>query len=51
MRDETLVEAYYRIGLSPSLALTPDVQVVVDPAANDEDDTVVVLGVRLQMRF
>ena len=50
-RDETLVEVYYRLSLSPSLALTPDVQIVIDPADNDEEDMVVVLGVRLQLRL
>jgi porin len=50
-RDETLVELYYRIELSPSIALTPDVQLVLDPAGSDDGDTVVVGGIRVQLRF
>lgn len=50
-RGETLIEAYYRLSLSPSLALTPDVQIVIHPAARDDSDTVVVLGVRLELQL
>lgn len=51
MRNETLLELYYRLSLSPSIALTPDLQIVLDPANNAVDDTVVVGGVRLHLSF
>jgi len=48
---ETLLEVFYRISLSPSVALTPDLQVVFNPAANPRNDVVVIPGVRLAFRF
>ncbi len=50
-RSETLVETYYRYALSRSLTLTPDVQIVINPANNDEASTIVVLGVRLHLKL
>ncbi|MGB5830520.1 MAG: carbohydrate porin [Thiohalocapsa sp.] len=50
-RSETLVEAYYRIALTDSLALTPDLQLIIDPANNEGTSEVVVLGVRLQLQL
>jgi len=50
-RAETLLEFFCRISLSPSIAVTPDLQVVFNPAANPRDDVVVIPGVRLAFRF
>lgn len=50
-RRETLVEAYYRFALSPALSLTPDVQVVVDPALDNTAGSSIVLGVRLHLHL
>lgn len=50
-RKETLLELYYRLALSPSIEITPDLQIVLDPANNAADDTVVVGGVRLHLSF
>jgi porin len=50
-RDETLLELFYRLELSPSIALTPDLQIVFDPANNPNNDTILIGGVRLEMRF
>ena len=49
-RSETLLEAFYRFHLSPTLQLTPDVQVVFNPT-NGTEDTVVLLNVRLNLLF
>jgi porin len=48
-RDETLIEAYYRFALSPALSLTPDLQLVVDPALDPDAQDTVVLGLRLHL--
>jgi carbohydrate-selective porin OprB len=48
---ETSFELYYALQLSASISLTPDLQVVIDPAYNTKDDTVVVVGVRLLVHF
>ena len=49
--NETLLEIFYRIALSPSIDLTPDLQIVFDPAYNEQDDLVFIPGVRLAFRF
>lgn len=49
--DETLIEAFYRIGVIKQLAVTPHLQVVVDPPGQPDDDAVAVAGVRLQLTF
>jgi carbohydrate-selective porin OprB len=45
-RDETLVEVGYSLHLTDSLALTPLVQVIADPAQNPHDDVFVLAGLR-----
>jgi len=50
-RDETLIEAYYRFALSPALSLTPDLQLVVDPALDPDAGNTLVLGLRLHLNL
>ncbi len=50
-RKEMLLEFYYRLKLSPSLALTPDLQIVLDPANDPKSGSVFIGGVRLEMRL
>ena len=38
--DQYTVEMFYRIQLSQSLAITPDIQLIVDPALNPDDGDV-----------
>ena len=47
LKDEILIEAYYRIALTRRLSVSPDLQVVIDPSANPETDAAVLLGARL----
>ncbi len=49
-RSEKILEAFYRIQLSPTLQLSPDIQVLLDPT-NGTEDTVVLLNVRLNLLF
>ena len=51
LRDETIVELYWRFRINPFVSLTPDLQVVVDPANNPAKDRITVLGLRLQLDF
>ena len=44
-------EAYYNIEVTPWLHITPDLQVIIDPAGMDDVSTAVVAGVRMQMSF
>ena len=50
-RTESLVELFWLFQLNPYVAITPDVQIVFDPADNPDKDRVTVLGVRLQLDF
>ncbi len=51
LRSEQIIELFYRFQLNPFLTLTPDVQFVINPAANREDDFIAVFSVRLQATF
>jgi porin len=58
-RDEQGIEAYYNVGITPWMQLTPDIQVAKGAQEHErtgllvkqEIDTTVALGVRLQMIF
>jgi carbohydrate-selective porin OprB len=50
-RDETLVEILYRVGLAKGISITPDLQLVFDPADGADHDFVVVPGIRLHLVF
>jgi porin len=50
-RDETLVEILYRVEIAKAISITPDLQLVFDPADNPGDDFVVVPGIRLHIKF
>jgi porin len=49
--DQVATEVFYRWQLSQHLALTPSIQVLFDPALNQEDDVVTVLGLRARVTF
>jgi len=55
LRNEQGVEAFYNIQVTPAVAVTPTLQVIIDPAARGpnpaSDDYALVFGVRLQMDF
>ncbi|MEE2971635.1 MAG: carbohydrate porin, partial [Planctomycetota bacterium] len=50
-RPQSLVEAFYRIQLTDSMQLTPDIQFVLDPSTRSDTDSVVVVGLRLTTDF
>jgi len=50
-RPETFIEIQYRIALTHTLELSPDLQIVIDPASNRTTDTIWVPGVRLTFIF
>jgi porin len=45
--SQTTVESFYRFQLAKNLAITPNIQYLIDPALNTKDD-ILVLGVRLR---
>jgi len=50
-RSETLVELQYTLAFSDSISITPDLQIVFDPANNPGDDVVVIPGIRALLKF
>ena len=49
LRDEYMIETSYRAQILPSLALIPDVQLVINPAGNPDKDNAWVLGMKLHL--
>ena len=49
-REEYLMEMFYRLQLTSSIELTPDLQVLFQPA-NGDSDPVVIFGLRLRTQF
>jgi porin len=45
--DETVLETSYKVQLSKNFSLTPDLQVIFNPARNPEEDSVWVAGLRI----
>ncbi len=46
LEDQYVFEAYYRWQLTEQFALTPDIQYLVDPALNPDQDTLWIVGLR-----
>lgn len=51
VEDQWTLEAYYRLQLLQSMALTPSVQLLVNPAANPDADLVTLFGLRWRVTF
>ncbi|MEE2681117.1 MAG: carbohydrate porin [Planctomycetota bacterium] len=50
-KEQSMFEVFYRIQLTGSCQLTPDIQVVLDPGLRSSSATPVVLGLRLTTDF
>ena len=51
LRDQFTSEAFYRFQLTQFLAITPDAQLIVNPALNPDTDVIGFFGVRLRAAF
>ena len=51
LKEQITVEGFYRWQFAQNLALTADLQVLIDPALNPEKDQLWVLGVRARFTF
>lgn len=49
--DQFTGELFYRWQLAPNFQLTPSVQLLIDPAANPDDDVIAVFGIRVRFTF
>jgi porin len=50
-RDQYTVEAYYRLQVAEHLAITPDIQLIKDPALETDEDYVWIAGLRARFAF
>jgi carbohydrate-selective porin OprB len=51
LRDQYVVETFYRLFLTPYTHLTPDIQVVIDPANAPNKDAVTLFGLRVRTLY
>ena len=51
LNDQYVLEAFYRFYVTPLTHITPDLQVILDPAKNPTEDMLVVGSVRLRTLF
>ena len=51
LRNQTTVETFWRIQFAQNLAITPSLQLLLNPALNPEDDQVWVYGLRIRLTF
>ena len=49
--DQQTLEVFYRIQLWKEIAVTPDIQYILNPALNPEDDSMWVYGLRVRLAF
>ena len=49
LNEQNAIEVFYRLQISRTLAITPSVQVIVDPALNPNDDAVTLFGLRARL--
>jgi porin len=51
LRDQYVIEAFYRFYITPHTHLSPDIQVIIDPANAPTKDAVTVFGLRLRTPY
>ena len=51
LRDQYVAEAFYRFHLTPYTHLTPDIQWIFNPSEAPNQDSILVLGLRLRTLF
>jgi porin len=49
LKDQHLIEVFYRVQLSSRLAITPDIQFIINPALNDQQSSIFVWGGRVTL--
>ena len=51
LEDQVTTELFYRLQLAQNLALTPDIQVIFNPALNPDQDAIAVFSIRSRINF
>lgn len=47
--DQYTTEIFYRLQLAPNFAITPDIQLLIDPAQNPDEEALWVFGIRARI--
>lgn len=50
-RDESVVEAFYKVQITGAISVQPDIQFIVNPGGGDEEDLAVVGSLRVVVSF
>jgi porin len=51
LREQKSIELFYKLQLAQNLAVTPSLQVLIDPALNPNTNTLTVFGIRGRITF
>ncbi len=51
LRNQKAIDMFYRVQVTPEIAVSPTLQVIFDPARNPMEDRVTVGGVRTRFTF
>ena len=51
LEDQVTTEVFYRLQLAQNLALTPDIQVIFNPALNPDQDAIAVFSIRTRLNL
>lgn len=51
LNDQYVIETCYRYQLAKQLAITPDIQLLIDPPNNPNHDRLWILGLRARLAF
>ena len=49
--DQSTIDAYYRVQLTPEISAGPTLEVIFDPVRNPDEDTVCAWGIRTRIEF
>ncbi len=51
LNDQGSLELYYRVQVTPVLAISPMLQVIINPARNQDADQIFIGGIRVRIAF
>ena len=49
--DQGTIDAYYRVHVTPEIAISPTLQVIFDPVRNPDEDEIYVVGIRTRFEL
>ena len=49
--DQKAIDMFYRVQVTPQVAISPTLQVVIDPVRNPNEDEIFTMGIRTRFAF